>query len=490
MNENGYNMYDDELEIDLIDLMFYLMRQWKTLILALLIGILAGGGIYMVKKASFDRAEVSGESEEEDDKESLEDYEVDPDVKANMELAYQYRQLYLKQLEYNQKSVVMQLDPNAVYTGELRYYMTAGDDTGLISILYQNILGDKDLLTELQEASQLDCNPSYIQELIGCSISTERDSMININNMMYTSQTSAASVEKNSVVTYTVVSINEESCRQMLKILQEKVTELNRQCEETYEEYEAMEVNNAVRLVTNNDYLNRQRSNIDQLSSYLSNVRGLESSFAEEDKHYYNQMYLARVEEDEDDEESQELLAVAEEDTAAAPNPVKWIVIGMFLMCVCWGGFYMMKYLLDKRIKTSDEIRGFRLPLIGCLEGYGPVYTGLNARIEQLRSRTKEGADTEEYVAASLEALDAPAILLCGDRKDEKVNQVMASLKEKSQKTELSDYPGQDSSALERAGEKGVVFVVHLGNTTRTELKRELEVCRMQKIEVLGAVVI
>lgn len=120
MNENGYNVYEDEMEIDLIDLMFYLMRQWKTLILAVLVGALVGGGIYMMKKASFDQAEASSE-EEEDEEESLEDYVVDPDVKANMELAYQYRQLYLKQLEYNQKSVVMQLDPNAVYTGELRY---------------------------------------------------------------------------------------------------------------------------------------------------------------------------------------------------------------------------------------------------------------------------------------------------------------------------------------------------------------------------------
>ncbi len=156
MNGNDYNMYEDEMEIDLIDLMFYLMRQWKTLIVAIVIGALVGGGIYVVKKRSYDQSAMPVQ-ETEEEKEALDDYVVDPDVKANMELAYQYRQLYWKQLEYNQKSVIMQLDPNAVYTGELKYYMTAGDDTGLISILYQNILGNRDLLTELQEVSQLDC---------------------------------------------------------------------------------------------------------------------------------------------------------------------------------------------------------------------------------------------------------------------------------------------------------------------------------------------
>lgn len=488
MNGNDYNMYEDEMEIDLIDLMFYLMRQWKTLILAILIGALVGGGIYIVKKRSYDQSAIPVK-ETTDVKESVEDYVVDPDVKANMELAYQYRQLYWKQLEYNQKSVIMQLDPNAVYTGELKYYMTAGDDTGLITILYQNILGDRDLLTELQEVSQLDCSPSYIQELIGCSINTEKDSQININNVMTNSSESAVPVEKNSVITYTVVSINETSCEQMLQIIRKKVEELNLECEENYEEYSAIEVNNAVRLLTNNDYLNKQRAHIDQLSSYLNNIRNLEASFEGDDLHYYNLMYLSR-EEEEDKEESQELLGGAEEAVAAAPDPIKWLVIGIFLLCVCWGGYYMLKYLLDKHIKTSDEIRSYQLALIGYLEGHGPEYRGLNAKIEELRRKTKGKADTEEYVAASLDALDAHNILICGDRKDGEVQQVMTSLKGRCAHLELSDYPGQDSSALERAGEKAIVFMVHLGSTTRTELKREMEVCRMQGLKVLGAVVI
>lgn len=488
MNGNDYNMYEDEMEIDLIDLMFYLMRQWKTLIVAIVIGALVGGGIYVVKKRSYDQSAMPVQ-ETEEEKEALDDYVVAPDVKANMELAYQYRQLYWKQLEYNQKSVIMQLDPNAVYTGELKYYMTAGDDTGLISILYQNILGNRDLLTELQEVSQLDCSPSYIQELIGCSVNTEKDSQININNVVSNTSESAVPVEKNSVITYTVVSINEASCEQMLQIIREKVEELNLECEENYEEYSALEVNNAVRLLTNNDYLNKQRAHIDQLSSYLNNIRNLEAAFEGEDLHYYNLMYLSR-EDEEDIEESQELLGEAEETPAAPPDPVKWLVIGIFLLCVCWGGYYMLKYLLDKHIKTGDEIRSYQLALIGCLEGYGPEYKGLNAKIEAMRRKTREKADTEEYVAASLDALDAHNILICGNRKDEEVQQVMASLKDRCAHLELSDYPGQDSSALERAGDKAIVFMVHLGKTTRAELRRELEVCRMQGIKVLGAVVI
>lgn len=488
MNENYYNGYEDEMEIDLIDLMFDLMRHWRSLIVAIIIGAIVGGGIYVVKKTSAEKAVV-----QEDDEEGSklpDDYEVNPDVEANMELAYQYRQLYFRQLEYNQKSIVMQLNPNAVYSGELKYYISAGYDTGLISILFQNILSDQNLLAELQEASQLDCEPSYIKELIGCSISSESDASVNINNVMGGSDESAAFVTKNATITYSVVSTSEESCEQMLKIIREKVAELDAECAAGgYETYRALEVNDAVRLVTNNDYLNRQKANIDQLGTYLSNVQRLEATFEEDDLIYYNETYLAR-EYEMKEEESSELLGTAGAETGpVSVNPIKWLVIGIFLLCVCWGGYFMLKYLLDKHIKTSDEVKTYRIPLIGCLEGQKKQYKGLDALIEKMAGKSKSPADSVDYIAASIEAMDAKEILLCGDLKDETARQVMDSLKEKCARIEISEYPGQDSAALERAGERALVFLVQIGKTTRTELQRELEVCRMQKIVVLGAVV-
>ena len=49
MNENYTNMYEDEMEINLIDLMFYLLRQWRTLLVVLIIGAIAGCGILVLR---------------------------------------------------------------------------------------------------------------------------------------------------------------------------------------------------------------------------------------------------------------------------------------------------------------------------------------------------------------------------------------------------------------------------------------------------------
>ena len=49
MNERYENYNADEVEIDLIDFLFYLMRRWKSLVAMVLLGAVLGGAFYMVK---------------------------------------------------------------------------------------------------------------------------------------------------------------------------------------------------------------------------------------------------------------------------------------------------------------------------------------------------------------------------------------------------------------------------------------------------------
>ena len=51
MNERYENYNADEVEIDLIDFLFYLMRRWKSLVAMVLLGAVLGGAFYMVKSS-------------------------------------------------------------------------------------------------------------------------------------------------------------------------------------------------------------------------------------------------------------------------------------------------------------------------------------------------------------------------------------------------------------------------------------------------------
>lgn len=102
MNERYENYNADEVEIDLIDFLFYLMRRWKSLVAMVLLGAVLGGAFYMVKSSKTTEETIE------------EEYQPEVSTEENMKLAAQYRRLYEQQMDYNQHSIVMQMNPNQV----------------------------------------------------------------------------------------------------------------------------------------------------------------------------------------------------------------------------------------------------------------------------------------------------------------------------------------------------------------------------------------
>lgn len=493
MNEN-YDYSYEEAEINLIDLIFYLLKQWKMLIVAVVIGAVIGGGIYMVKRVSADRAaaELSAQMEEakitaEDEQtvaELKETYQISEDVETNMELAYQYRQLYRKQLEYNQNSPIMQMNPSAVYSGELEYYISAGYDTGVAALLYQNILNDSGILEELKDAADLDYQAQYIRELIGCTVSRENDSTINVNN-------GESLVYKNATVTFAVNAASEEDCEQMLQLLRDKVEELNQECLENYEDYEMTPVNDSINLVASSDYLNRQKSNTDQLNTYRNTMTNLESAFTEDELIYYNRVYLSRDYELEEDPE--EAAAAAETTVEAEPvSLVRWLVIGIFLMCVVWGGFYLVKYLLDKKIKTPDEMRDrYYLPLVGYVKTESNTKKGLEGWLDRMRTRSWGASDTPENIGNMITAMDQQSMILCVEGGGERLENVADEICSYAKCLKRSEALNKNGDLVAEAKESdGIILAVEIGGTSYLEIERELEISRMQNVVVKGVVVV
>ena len=147
MNEHYENYDMDEMEIDLVDFLFYLLRRWKSLVAMVLLGAVLGSAFYIVKNTKAANAAV-------------EDYQPDEDTEANMKLAAQYRKFYDQQMDYNEHSIVMQMNPNQVYEGTLTYYLAAGKQTERLAQLFTDIVNDPAVLTELKDAAGLDCEAS------------------------------------------------------------------------------------------------------------------------------------------------------------------------------------------------------------------------------------------------------------------------------------------------------------------------------------------
>ncbi|MCD8197556.1 MAG: hypothetical protein LUE24_10415 [Lachnospiraceae bacterium] len=493
MDEQRYQNADEV--IDLVDLLFYLLKKWKSFLILLVIGALLGSGVCALKAVQTRNAAVAASQTEW----SAAGYDIDDEVIAQMEMAAQYRKQYLEQLAYCQNSILMQLDPNAFYEGRLTYYISAGDDTTLAVSRFQNIIKSDDILDELLEASGLDCEASYIEELLSASTSAElinrapeetKSAMTDIYN--YSGETS----ESNTII-IKVVAPDEESCSQMLSVLREKAEELDSECASSYEIYNSVKVSDSVQQTANSAYLTWQDKSLSCMYTYLTNEQKLEDAFTSTELDYYKHVYYT-----ESLDETETVAAVEVETTAEADTDTevslsfsgmkKYVLIGAVVGLFLWACWFGLSYLLDKSIRTYGEAKDcYRVPMLGRLAADDGKARGIDGMIDALYCRIKGSADTIPYVISAINTIGDERTVLCGNIEYEEVQAVMEEFQKNCAQIEIDDFAGKSVHALERVKETGrEILVVRIGKTKKAEIRRELEICRMQKIKVVGMVAI
>lgn len=475
MNDNKHSSQNQEIEVNLIDMMFYLLMQWKSLVIIAVIGALLGTGIYMIKKPQETEGSVSESIEEVEEK-----YDLDADVKENMELAYTYRQLYASQLKYNKNSILMQMDPNSVYKGSLEYYVSADSNTRLFGEFFQNILDDNNFLEEVKSAGDLECDLQFVQELLNCSLSQDDYQVVNISEN--------SSEAHNIVISYSVLYTDKAACKKMLKAISDNVSSLILNLQEQYGEFEIVKTNDTVQMSISTDILNKQKSNADTINNYLSNITKIESAFDEKDLEYYETVYLSREIEDEE-----KLMEANPSTPESSPKDViKWLIVGMFLACVCWGIYYIAKYLLDTHLKGAWELpKTYGIQLFGRVEAMNGKEKGITGFISRMNQKRKGQADTVEYITASLKSMNIGEVLLCFNHDVIELQQLSDRFLERCNNIIVGDMLHQDCDTLEKAkGVDGVILAVAVGKTDHKEIERELNVCNLQNIPVIGAVVL
>lgn len=81
-----------------------------------------------------------------------------------------------------------------------------------------------------------------------------------------------------------------------------------------------------------------------------------------------------------------------------------------------WGGYYVVRYLLDQRIKTVSELQNtYHLPVIGTVQTGMSNSKGLDKMLDHLYQNTKQKPDTLEYVIQAINAMQTEKSVLCGD---------------------------------------------------------------------------
>lgn len=444
------NYEENEKMLDCKQLFYYVVKQWKQILLCLMVGILLGSVF------SFIRGQKTVDDLSDAERKTL-----------NIEKIHQYhrvQQLYELQLENNAKSVILQLDPNQVYRANRSYYLTIpAIDASLISERYAMIMADTAFLDELIAASGLDCSHRAIKELVGLSFSKAEQPA--------TVWRSYGLLPQYAKVSLSVIAPDEGTGEALLDTLDAHVIALQDTLSQESSAFTYRKLNESNQFGYDSGVRSTQEAASNTIKSYENEIVALKKVLTNEDMFYYAWTYHA-----------------ADIQFSLLKQTVRYAFMFGALFCMAACAWYSLKFLLDDHIKTTQEITEYSLYTIACLE------SGVSPKqdiIDRIFADGNLPANSKEYTLNALHALCTGQTVLCGDKQDASTAELMEWLASQMDRLCVTDMLAKDENGLISIKEsEGAILFIRLWKTTTYDLKRELSIMKQLEKPVMGVVVL
>ncbi len=474
-------MEQRDVEIDLIDLVFYVLSHWRSMIACVLIGAVLGGGFAFVKTnvqvKSFFKQENA--YTEEECREKLTETK-EKDVRA----AVLYNDLML---EYRNDPLML-LDANRVAEGTLLMSFSSSDETrakGVYSLVDQ-LLSTKEFYQYIKEKENYPGDVSQI--LTNRWIDSSDSDLLEAANIIADS-----SSNKGHVYLYSITAFgeSEEFCQNVLADIKDYLNTKTEEIEQVYGNYKVEEVSRYVATIADPAVSEKQVALTESYAEVKKQRDTLVSGFSKVQNAYYSLL----IPEEEVEEEESAFVAY-----------LKGIVIGIFVAVMLWGFFLLMRYVFTGKWQAYHTYSGcFGLTDIGVIRrATDKKMNGLDRAFARGRLRGERAMTAQEAVEAYTSAIAIRAaknelrnIALVGGAADESAQSIVKSLadgiQQKNSSVEvriLHDLPYTASAIDQLQDTDGVVVVETAGVTNRAEMTKELTLLADQKMNILGGITI
>ncbi len=489
MNSEKIRM--QEREISLADLCVEILLHWRSLV-----AVMLGGGIlfgvfgYMKSLQSLElQYEQPAITNEEELRSKLTESQL-----GSVDIAIAYRKLYEDYSGSRQNLSVLTGDDFVVYNAQMTFWVESEDMERSYNIakVYKN----KILTEDVWEPESM----NFVTEGI----------------------ISAVLEEGSNVLLVTIEHSDEEYCKEAAAAVAEFVENLQ-ELPKMQNELGAHSVglmSSSGGKTSKESNLMTQKNYIDQVINLKKTCESLENALSVEEKAYFD--YL--VAEDEQEAfvdanaeaqsergaESQSLRSGNMQNNMLPEPPlprvsVKYILIGMLLFAFAEVFFLFLKYILNSRLRTADNLQEiYNIPLLGQIEfsKKSKPLGFVDERIRQLRMRGKRQFTQEEAINLAAIAVkmaakrdDAKTVCLTGCDLKAEVRAVCEYIKEileaEDIRVEILGNILYDAGNMEKLFEmSNAVLVETAGVTFYEEIVSELEMMGRQNIKVLGCVVV
>lgn len=495
-------MNEEEVQIDLMTLLHYILRKWRSIIVVMLI-VAVAANLYSVKKSMAEAASVSTAEEEVDIEKQIENAkdELTADELEQVERVYsmyEYNsQLYQENKEYLEKSVLMQLNPNEIPTVMLNYQFKkdqADEELSNIFTMYENALLDEDTCTAIMQVFGEEYANTSVRELISVTDTEngQNSDIIKLQN------------DKNSgILSIQIYAGSEEQCEQVAEIVKKRVMEYTEQSQQIFGTYTVNAISEQY-YISSDSNLNMQKSDaVNAVNDAYTALKNISSGLSEKQMTYYNLL----VKESKDQ-------TLVKEDTEETENmtanvqyiSMKFIMIGLLagmFLAVCW---YAVVYIMTQTVKDVDEVKIItNLPVFGTVLGSNEngKRNIIDRWIDSWFAHDKKSENNEllltrisHEVAMLAGQKDKRNLLVACSESDQNLKKQADSLVEKLRElgmnvTSTDSLVSDNTEVLKQLeSADSAVFVEQLMKSERNQIREAVELCRRCQVEVLGSVIV
>lgn len=489
-----------EKEINLLDLLIEILLRWRVIIVWMVIGgILFGCVSYASSYAEaqnqraalqqMEQENAGAADTEEIDKKRLEEKLTELQIN-NVKNVLTYEQIYNNKCMYQEELLVMNVNPFNLPRADITFWIQSDDveKTYNIQKVYEDVVSSTGLY-------------DYIKK--NCEIIYDPSQMISLET------TSAGQQRGNDIVRVSIYCMDEEQCQKIADCMIAYVEDKTEQLVDILGEHEVSVLDQSVSTVVSTEYFALQERCEADIMSYRNSIVNLKGQFSEEEKQYYNYF----VEEDDklgvnmDEEISGTKEDKQEEFNIIEPNASPYhVVVGMLVMSFIYIFYVFMKYILDNKLRSSDNLMEiYALPQLGvipALKKSSKLFNFIDEWLLSLKKRDKRKFATEDAINMAAVAIKmavkqsaSKRVYLVGcdiqNKTTEQCRRIQVILGEEGIESRILDnilYNAETMAELENAN--CAVLVEKVGSTMYDEITDELELLTRQNITVLGGIVV
>ena len=429
---------NEKEEIDLVQMIQYVLQKWKILLLAGVVGLLLGGAFGAMKTAQMDINDLNADQ--------IQQY-------AN------YHQFYEDEVARQKESIYMNMDPEAVYMANKKYYIAAQEsDLNRLGLAIGSILQKQDVYDQVWEKTGLTCSQRCLAELMSIWFTETEKKAIQLSDDR----------SNDGRIYISVSAPSEEIGEEILAVLDAQVQAVCAQIAQTAEggmTYEAM--TQTGRTGYNGDVVSARLNGADRLAAYLETLSKIEKDLTDDDKAYYEQVY--------------------EGEWKPKNKILKWAVLGGFAFFVLAGGWFALAFLLDGSVKGTDELEDrYGLHLLARVEPEGAAKKNLRG-LDKLFAEKPQYNDGA-YLSAALSATGISGLVLSGDLANAQIAQTMKTAAQAGGYKVCDRFDADVQAVADKMD--GVVLFIQPWVTKKAQVLRELEICDFNGLPVIGFVAV